>query len=573
MLAKHVTHRSNFHKKAATKRGRALFAKVPKFKKPDWWLCATFCWCRTQALQLRSWMESKMHFSEIKYCPAIGSNSRKVLYAIAVIFCAMFMRSVSAADPEMTIGIFSSTQPYRLDIGTDAMKKNVPAGWNSWATRLKIMRADGTPGSGVVLEDDEIGIFTENGQWRLDIGTRAMKVNTPDDKNSWATRLKIKRLPGNTGTGAIKYGELIGIFSENGGTRLDLGTDAVKVGTPANWQSWATELKIRRLGNKFAAYGDMPYMAVDEKNLNENILPGLAKRKDIPFVIHLGDAGRPGDNNYNSCDHYFRMKTTADWANILRKPLFFTPGDNDWTDCNKSRKVPWPNDNAILALSDVRYVYYAGPNAAKNNIGFEVSRQFSYPENQRWTFRNMHFVSVHMVGSDNGWIDDDPRRQDEVTARVRANILNLKQAFDFARANQEISAVVVAFHVDPFENGQSDKTPFERCLSSPRYKEFCEALSSNIKGYRKPVLLVHGDTHQHCMDKPAPKDMPNLWRLNAPGDFMEDPKDPKRNDADVVAFDANNSVMPFTVTGLLTGESPDSTCPPAPLNSKPSPNE
>ncbi|MCF5710713.1 hypothetical protein GIV19_26105 [Pseudomonas syringae] len=513
-----------------------------------------------------------MYLSGIKCYSAGWPNLWKALCTIAVIIYAIFIRTVSAADPEMTIGVFSSTSPYRLNISIHAMKKNVPANWNSWATRLKIMRADGTPGSGVVLEDDAIGIFSEDGLYRLDIGSNAVKVATPASWNSWATRLHIRRLPGNTGTGAIKYGETIGIFSEGGMYRLDIGTQATKINTPAGWESWATILNVRRLGNKFAAYGDMPYSDVDAKKLEETILPGLAKKQDVPFVIHLGDAGRPGDPKYNACDHYFRIKTVESWYNILKKPVFFTPGDNDWTDCNSARQVQPPYNDPILALSDVRYVYYRTLETALRSNGFGMATQWSYPENQRWTSKDMYFATVHMVGSNNGWVSGDVRRQEEVTERLAANLYFLDRVFTEAAKRADISAVVIAFHVDPFEEGTTTESPYERCLLSPFYGDFCKALHDHAKQYGKPVLLVHGDTHQHCMDQPA-EDLPNLWRLNAPGDFMEDPKDPMLDDADVVAFDAENIVMPFTVAGLLTGESPHPVCPPKPINSKPSPNE
>ncbi len=140
------------------------------------------------------------------------------------------------------IGVFSENGQYRLDIGTDATKKNVPASHNSWSTRLRIQRLDG-PSSGAVSEQHVVGIFSENGQYRLDIGTDAMKKNVPASHESWATRLRIQRLDGPS-SGEVHYGEVVGIFSENGQYRLDIGTDAMKKNTPASHDSWATRLRI-----------------------------------------------------------------------------------------------------------------------------------------------------------------------------------------------------------------------------------------------------------------------------------------------------------------------------------------
>ncbi|MGL5267679.1 MAG: hypothetical protein ACRC9E_15910, partial [Plesiomonas shigelloides] len=64
------------------------------------------------------------------------------------------------------IGVFSEDGKVRLDIGTDAMKKNVPASYDSWATRLVIKRLDGA-NSGPISDEHLVGIFSEDGKVRL----------------------------------------------------------------------------------------------------------------------------------------------------------------------------------------------------------------------------------------------------------------------------------------------------------------------------------------------------------------------------------------------------------------------
>ena len=46
---------------------------------------------------------------------------------------------------------------------------------------------------------------------------------------------------------AVQLNEIVGIFSENGQFRLDIGTDAVKQNVPASHESWATRLRITPL--------------------------------------------------------------------------------------------------------------------------------------------------------------------------------------------------------------------------------------------------------------------------------------------------------------------------------------
>ncbi|MHC5053441.1 MAG: ETX/MTX2 family pore-forming toxin [Planctomycetota bacterium] len=141
------------------------------------------------------------------------------------------------------VGIFSEDGKHRLDIGTRAAKKNTPANHDTWATRLVIKRLDGES-SGAVSDYDVVGLFSEDGKFRLDIGTGAMKKNTPADHESWATRLLIRRLDGES-SGDVCYGHVVGVFSEDGKYRLDIGTGAVKKNAAADHDTWATRLRIQ----------------------------------------------------------------------------------------------------------------------------------------------------------------------------------------------------------------------------------------------------------------------------------------------------------------------------------------
>jgi hypothetical protein len=95
-------------------------------------------------------------------------------------------------------------------------------------------------------------------------------------------------------------------------------------------------------------------------------------------------------------------------------------------------------------------------------------------------------------------------------------------------------------HVDPFLSPQGFG-----CQGV--YGWVCLALENLATRFSKesiPVLMMHGDTNGHCLDKPL-AGVPNLWRLNAPGDY-------KVIDADVVRLSADSN-RPFTATGLLSG--------------------
>jgi hypothetical protein len=165
-----------------------------------------------------------------------------LLVLLSVFLAVGPARAQAVVQLNEVVGIFSENGQFRLDIGTDAVKQNVLASHDSWATRLIIRRLDGQS-TGPVRSNHVVGIFSENGQYRLDIGTDAMKQNVAASHESWATRLKILQLNSST-LGPVMYEDVVGIFSEDGKYRLDIGTDAMKQNVAASHDSWATRLKI-----------------------------------------------------------------------------------------------------------------------------------------------------------------------------------------------------------------------------------------------------------------------------------------------------------------------------------------
>lgn len=305
----------------------------------------------------------------------------------------------------------------------------------------------------------------------------------------------------------------------------------------------------------FAAYGDMPYMVKlpdgrnDEQVLIEDIAPKMRQRNDIPFVIHVGDLGRPEHSCYDS----WLEKTQKFWKEEIVKPVFFTPGDNDWTDCDrKNLKV---RKSELERLDAIRKILFSQPKIVPAEWRYQ--QQNTLPENATWWYKGVRFVTQHIVGTNNGRTEiliDDPQKANKlVDIRDKENAKWLKDAFEMAK-NDDTLAVVVANQLDPFEPDGSTSDVFSRCLNNNAYKGFCEQLQSLASELDKPVLLMHGDSHPYCLDQPFPVDKtPKLWRLNVPGDF-------KVIDAAFVSFDANNSKKPFKVTGILSGTEPPQVC-------------
>merc|ERR1711959_677240 len=99
----------------------------------------------------------------------------------------IFFLAMGKIHEKDLIKILSEDKKVRLDIGGDCVLKEIPASHESWATRLIIKRVDG-PSRGDIETDHVVGIFSENNDKRLDIGGDAMKEEVPASHESWATR-------------------------------------------------------------------------------------------------------------------------------------------------------------------------------------------------------------------------------------------------------------------------------------------------------------------------------------------------------------------------------------------------
>jgi hypothetical protein len=147
------------------------------------------------------------------------------------------------------IGVFSSVygrdSGARLDIGTRAMKRDTPASTLSSTTKLRIQRIGGVS-EGDVEDTHIIGIFSEDLEYRLDVGTGSMKENVPTTALGWGAKLKIwpAENKGSRSGERINYNDIIGVFSSDGLYRLDIGGDALDP-AEATRVTWATQLLIQ----------------------------------------------------------------------------------------------------------------------------------------------------------------------------------------------------------------------------------------------------------------------------------------------------------------------------------------
>ncbi|HJQ37424.1 MAG TPA: hypothetical protein VKB93_09815 [Thermoanaerobaculia bacterium] len=235
----------------------------------------------------------------------------------------------------------------------------------------------------------------------------------------------------------------------------------------------------------FATMGDAPYYWWEE--LRYRLLRRELDAYDLRFTIHVGDIW------WHPCSDAMYRKTKQQF-DALRAPVFYTPGDNEWTDC-------WERGSGSHAplerLTRLRQIFYGSEN--------------EFAENRRWRHEHIVFATVNMPGSFNA-MDPFPNRTaaDDEAAKRRTNAAAAWTRATFEDAKRtNARAVVIAFHGTP---------PFEKI--DPKYHQawepFIGTLEDEARQFRKPVLVIHGDDHEYTVDHPQ-RDAPNLTRLEVPG--------------------------------------------------------
>lgn len=247
-----------------------------------------------------------------------------------------------------------------------------------------------------------------------------------------------------------------------------------------------------------ALIGDLLYNPKEEAEFPALIAD--INRSNAAFVIHDGDI-KSGAAPCSS-ELLSSRKTTFQ---TFRIPFVLVPGDNEWTDCHRTgddpleqltqlRKIFFGTDyslgQTVLKLERQGSVSPVSPSKAspsKSNAKFAL-----YRENVRWVYGSVLFVGLHVVGSNNN-LGRTPAMDQEFQARNQANLAWIKDAFAIAKA-QNLSGLMVVIHANPgFELPPDQRTGFNA---------FLEDLRSEVLGFDKPVMLVHGDSHTFGIDKP-----------------------------------------------------------------------
>jgi len=103
-------------------------------------------------------------------------------------------------------------------------------------------------------------------------------------------------------------------------------------------------------------WGDLPYSA-EQAAVIPNLIADM-NSQDLVFTAHDGDL-RQGSGSPNCADGSIYTRA-AMYFGSLHAPAIFTPGDNDWTDCDR-KSLGADGRNSLQELDNERAFFFGAP--------------------------------------------------------------------------------------------------------------------------------------------------------------------------------------------------------------------
>jgi hypothetical protein len=276
-------------------------------------------------------------------------------------------------------------------------------------------------------------------------------------------------------------------------------------------------------------WGDLPYSPAQETVGVPNLIADMNAQR-LAFTVHDGDL-KQGSNS--PCDAALYARSLG-YFNTLEAPAMFTPGDNDWTDCDR------PNNGGFWSLERLDYerkVFFSTPySMGQHRLPQEVQTAalcrgtggfVPCVENRRWSVRGVTFATLNIQGSCNNLCDTAPDPV-EFEARNEAVIRWMRETFEVAAAEGSAAVMLISQANPGWDLSDPTRAPLrdprtlaETVASTDGFKEFLLALREEVIRFRKPVAYVHGDSHYYRVDRPfqdaAGRRLENFTRIETFG--------------------------------------------------------
>ena len=305
-----------------------------------------------------------------------------------------------------------------------------------------------------------------------------------------------------------------------------------------------------------AVTGDWPYSQLLLDNASR-LLNSVNADRSVSLAVHLGDI-HFGSGPCTSADILPPIPlSNPGWNQKVyfqfqqfNAPLVYTPGDNEWTDCHKTKQKA--SGAPLKELASVRNLFFAKPGQTLGRNEKRVRSQAKYfdpafpadaqfVENVMWQASRVVFVTLNLPGSNNdglpwkGGTDvplrflDEAARMKEVEDRNAANSRWLQAAFNEA-AEEDAKAVVILTQADMWDHEAAGLPPNPFPGDGlDGYTAFVHQLAALTLEFGRPVLLLNGDSHVYGTDRPladpsstnglihGTQPVPNLTRITVQG--------------------------------------------------------
>lgn len=235
---------------------------------------------------------------------------------------------------------------------------------------------------------------------------------------------------------------------------------------------------------RFALIGDTPYSDRERRELPLMLRDIAAEQPS--FIIHAGDI----KSSSSKCSDEIFLDRHA-LFNSSTVPFIYTPGDNEWMDCER---LIAGHFNELERLGKLREIFFAEPfSLGKTRIPVE-QQSAAYPENLRWRLGPVVFLTLNVPGPNNNF-GMGQTASSEFAARNPIVIDWLKRGFSTARREKSAGIVIVM-------QGNPSFKHFAAGFGHSGYRRLLEVLSRETTNFQGQVLLVHGDTHWQRIDHP-----------------------------------------------------------------------
>jgi len=235
----------------------------------------------------------------------------------------------------------------------------------------------------------------------------------------------------------------------------------------------------------FALVGDVPYDESQTTNLFPNMIEEM-NRARLAFVVHDGDIKSGStpctDESFESVYALFQTS---------RHPLIYLFGDNEWSDCGNLKTNAFEPEERLQKL---RSLFTQGDQSlGQRRLGLtrqsDEPRFAAFRENVRWTHGGVMFAGLNVPGSDNHF------GAPEFGPRNAANIAWIEGAFALA-IKEHLRAVMLIMQANP----HFDLAVTNRLRRG--FNEMLDVIEKETLAFKKPVVLVHGDSHYFRIDQP-----------------------------------------------------------------------